>query len=779
MKASLILLGLAVGLWTALASSRLGAEPTQDALRFALDVLQRSVGEAKAKGIPTLYAEVPLMVGKTFIDKEWNDPKLADRRDDWAAFLMRNVEFESRRLQAALAGTPDPRVVPPIPDYALLKMQGAYLAENGKPRLVITAGNSGGGTFDLRYVGRGDLYGVVSAVGATRYDYQNTPIWKVYQEDPKSHRVYDGGWCGHIIKDKWSLGGQGGKGGECIISLDYPPMREAVRLAILQQCDRFKRSRGATGRSRILTMDWEFTYMNYDEPTKLLWQKWLKDRYTTIAKLNEVWKTDLKSFDEVTLPPVAHTREQNPAKYYDYGEFNCRRFTDYLLWAKKTIAADVPGYPMCVGGGQPFGSDFWRQAIDEEYLMVEGVDDVWLSETGSRSWGTASFMDLQHSIAPDKMIMDPEYHSSGGYMSLMFFHGCGSLDFYGWKEKMDASLAHGYAMTRGALDVRRLEDAIVEFPKAKPQAAILYSRASLIQRHPGNPKGGAQTPYTLELEKCYRAGTVLDTGMGFVTSRMAKLGISKDVKVLIVPGAYFANKDEVKAIWDYAKAGGTVVITPTSLVADEYNRRVDYLKEIGVEIVKETVPKYLSGKAAAGVERPGSEYDFIQGPIAPTVVEDEPTATLKGTGTLAGRGIRQTLKLSGEWRALYKYDDATPAVATRSLGKGVVMYVAMQLEEPSMAALLDGVYGDCKVVRPVRAKDAQGKDIPGLECRAVPSKDGGLLVYLYNMTEKTVKPRLLYRLPPNAVENLSLRTTMKPADAIELGPYEFAVLRLR
>jgi hypothetical protein len=112
--------------------------------------------------------------------------------------------------------------------------------------------------------------------------------------------------------------------------------------------------------------------------------------------------------------------------------------------------------------------------------------------------------------------------------------------------------------------------------------------------------GGVQTPYTLELEKCYRAGAILDTGMGFVTTRMAKEGIRKDLRVLIVPGAYFASDDEVKKVLQFARDGGTVVMMPTSFMADEYNRRRRYLDPLGIEVTQETVPKYLAKKAQHG-----------------------------------------------------------------------------------------------------------------------------------------------------------------------------------
>ncbi|GAF99811.1 unnamed protein product, partial [marine sediment metagenome] len=264
-----------------------------------------------------------------------------------------------------------------------------------------------------------------------RYDYHKTPIWELYQKDPKSHRVFNGGWCGHIIKDKWSIGGYGDEKGVCVISLDYPPMLEAVRKSIVAKARQFKKSDRAK-KAKILSMDWEFTYQNYDEPSAKKWRNWLRSKYDAIDKLNKVWKTNFKNFSGITLPSVHWNQEQNPAKYYDFGEFNLWRLTDYMLWARRVIEKECPGWPMTVGGGQPFGAEFAMQGIDGEYLRQRGVVDVFLSETGSRSWGTAVDFDLQHSMDPEVMIHDPEYHSTGGFMPLMFFHGASSVDFYNW-----------------------------------------------------------------------------------------------------------------------------------------------------------------------------------------------------------------------------------------------------------------------------------------------------------------------------------------------------------
>ena len=534
-------------------------------------------------------------------------------------------------------------------------------------------------------------------------------------------------------------------------------------------------------------MDWEFTYQNYDEYSAKRWRRWLGERYNEIGKLNEVWKTDLKSFEEVTLPPVSWNSEQNPAKFYDFGEFNLWRLTDYFVWARKVIEKECPGWPITVGGGQPFGTEFAFQGIDEEYLMQRGAIDVFISETGSRSWGTAVFFDLQHSMAPEAMIHDPEYHATGGFMPLMFFHGAGFVDFYDWgRGGLERSMVDGYATLRGCLDVRRLGEYIVEFPKVRPQAAILYSRASLIQRFAGTTgRRGVETPYTLSLQKSYRAGTMLDTGMGFITSRqLMEEPVGRDLKIIIVPGAYYAKSEVFEKIMAFAEKGGTVVILPTSFIADEYNRRRSYLDEIGIEIVKEEVPKYLAKKARSGLEIPGSEYDFIQGPIAETVVTDEPKAVIKWQGggrkpaaELFGQGIKQTIRIDGVNKVLASYKDGGSAVVQRNFGKGRVFYLASELEHSSLCDFLDWVYDGVEVHRPVRVKSVNGGRVDGLESRTVKSRQG-YLTYLYNMTERTVNVKLEPGyIQADIIEDLTYGRTIEPKSVIEVGPYDFYILR--
>ena len=45
------------------------------------------------------------------------------------------------------------------------------------------------------------------------------------------------------------------------------------------------------------------------------------------------------------------TPEKNPAKYYDWGEFNLWRFTDHMKWAETEIRKLLPGALTTTGGG--------------------------------------------------------------------------------------------------------------------------------------------------------------------------------------------------------------------------------------------------------------------------------------------------------------------------------------------------------------------------------------------------------------------------------------------
>jgi len=761
----------------------------REAAEKSLAELKTVVAEAKVHSVETLYDEIPLVLASLAFQVRWDLPEHLTFRETYATYVRQRSEDSIRHLRDVMSGRAPDLKVPPHPDFTKLKLKGRYFCEGEEPRLLLSMQYHNSGELLKWFAPRTWEHGL-SAVGANRYDVQSTPVWEAYQKDPDTRRVYDDSWCGHIVCDKYSAGGSSQR---CVISLDSPTMREAIAKSIA----RYGQRQPVRPGNLYVNVGFEYSYVNYDRFSADLFRQWLGRKYATIGTLNAIWKTDFQNFAAVTLPPYAPGQEEpNPAKYYDFGDFNLWRFTDYMKWAKGEVNKAAPGLPMTTGGGEPFGASFWRQGLDEEGLIRDGVNDVFLSETGSRALGITSAMDLQRSLAVQPtLILDPEYHAWPNTCFLMFLHGCGLMDYWWWPPTEgdfdESSMRHsprisleevGVAM-HTALDLRRLGRVVAPFPDAPAEIALLYARASLIQRYP--KAQGHKTPYTLEMEKTYEAAVRLDAPVGFVSSRRVREGIPAAVKLLAIPGCRFVEEDVVAKIKDWVRDGGTLLITPTSLVADQYNRRRDYLAGLGLELVGEEVPDLLAGEAKRGIDQTG-ELDFIQGPVAKTIVSQEPKRQIvvkdvdpwkRLPRRLDAAGVIQTLKPSTDWTVVATYAGGEePAILLRSLGKGQVICLAAQLTVDSRREVLDCLMDQCRLNRPVRARLADGSYPPGVESRTV-RHEGALLTYLANTTGEKVAVELKSPVPIAATWNFNAETRHMGA-TVTLAPYETRIMRV-
>jgi hypothetical protein len=176
------------------------------------------------------------------------------------------------------------------------------------------------------------------APGADRFNYKQLPIWDAFNQYPDTHRVYDGGWCGHIIADKWS---GGVSGANCVICLEIPHTREAC----VQAYRKILPSEMQRKTRLISLLDYEYFYICYCDRSRDLFRGWLKDKFGAIEKLNRAWDTPYQDFADIQLPDFRQ-REPNDAKRYDWLDFNLWRFVDFLKWAKTQQRQLDPDIPM-------------------------------------------------------------------------------------------------------------------------------------------------------------------------------------------------------------------------------------------------------------------------------------------------------------------------------------------------------------------------------------------------------------------------------------------------
>ena len=146
------------------------------------------------------------MLGKLAFETRWDLPDHLALRDGYVDYLITRANQCIAHLADVQAGKAPDLKVPPHPDFSKLKLDGPYYTLDGQPSILFSMQYHNGGEL-VKWFTPIDHQGSVPAVGATRYDFKQMPIWEVYQKDPTSHRMYDNGWCGHIIRDQYSAGG--------------------------------------------------------------------------------------------------------------------------------------------------------------------------------------------------------------------------------------------------------------------------------------------------------------------------------------------------------------------------------------------------------------------------------------------------------------------------------------------------------------------------------------------------------------------------------------------
>jgi hypothetical protein len=212
-------------------------------------------------------------------------------------------------------------------------------------------------------------------------------------------------------------------------------------------------------------------------------------------------------------------------------------------------------------------------------------------------------------------------------------------------------------------------------------------------------------PYNAALHRCYHAARCLDAGVTFVSERQLLAGKGAAFKLLILPACKHMPKAVFEALDTYVQSGGTVVLAPESLTADEYNRPADYLARWGITVTETLTP------TVEGYGEARQKYDQN--------IERE---------IRYGGSLRQ-LAAGGE--VVETGCDGKAALLRVSRGAGTVWFLTETPAEDAFTALLDRLYSEAGVYRPVRVTDGQGRRAKHIEARLARRKFDDL-VYVSN-----------------------------------------------
>jgi hypothetical protein len=784
-------------------ASKLQASPEILTLREKahqeVSLLQREVDAAKMMGYQALYWQIPLITAQVGLDIRsklvWY--QAPEKEKEILEYVIRSCREMTEKVRSVVSGqdrelieepeddvNPQPFHVPPYPKLRGLPQRDGYFRD-AWDRPVIVLG--------MLLVDRGPLldyfapYGhrleSYTVGGGSRYNIEESPVYRAFHKYPDTHRVGWEGWCGHLIKDQWSMGG---KKENVVICLESPQIKEALQEYIREHYREWKNNPDLM----YNIMAYELMYICYCERSQQMFRDWLKAKYGAAAELNKVWSTDYKSFDAIRAPETKNSSplpDVNRAAWYDWALFNNRRFTDHLLWVKQEMLKLDSSTAITAGGtSSMLSSANSTSGIDEE-LIINEVDDVILNESGHGY----IFSDLLWSLSEKKKVMaDPEMSGGAHGTLLHFLHGKSAIAKWWWARTVsrefhsmdESSIPHSWDVSledvaevlRLGLDVRRLSVEIAEFTRPEPEVAILYSKTSILQVPPELMSAG-RTPYLEALGRAWEGSRYLGCRVGFVSEKQVLAGKLGRFKLLVIPAAKYIPPEVADSITAYVKAGGTAVLIPESFLFDQYARESGKLSAFGLKVESVSLPERL------GRGENVRNYDMS---TSQTVVYGNTRNMMQTTGkdifsgagvSLEGEGLVQRLS-AGSAEVLASLPDGNPGLLLSRLGAGRLYCLATPLTEESYHKLFEPLARQAGLVRPVTGVMADGSLVREAEVRSVERRDD-YLVYASNLGDKTVEFELKSTAPLGAVTDLRSLERLG-SQRVKLSPWQETIFRV-
>ncbi len=745
--------------------------------------LAAAVRSAEINGKAVLYAHAALVVVDIALHSRpllaWHFGPRA-RRDNYSGAISL-AQRERVGLEDLLAGRTheddeDDSNLPilrvrPVPDIAELRFEGERLVDRDRsPVLLCSMGYHNEGELLRFFAPENHKLEIYAVGGGSRYDIEWSPVYEAFHRyAPATRRVGWQGWCGHLIKDQWAMGG---RKENVVLCLENPHILDAIDEYNRLHADEWRHRSGLL----YVILGYELTYLCYCAESLRRFREWLREQHCTVARLNAAWGTTYRSFDEAT-PPAAEDRapaaDANRAAWFDWAQWNARRFTDHLLWSRASVRKLHPTIPVCAGGSHSMTSpNNGTTGIDEE-LIINEVDDVILHEGNDLMQ-----IDLFRSLADRPIPMvDPEQGGDCSGWLLNYLHGKSAICMFWWPKQPSRQFprstlsapVHGrmspaaiWEHLRRALDVRRLASEIVSFWSDTPQVALLYSRTSVLQVDP-ELMTGTTTPYLSMLRSTYESARCLDLPLGFISERQLLAGKAKRYGLLLIPSVRSLPAPVFDALDRYVAEGGNLVVIAESLLTDEYNRPADYLARWGICVERLEQPSAVT------------DDEYVQG-------YDQNLARrvtfAAGTPRRANRfhewpqdelSLEPLIQRAGGAEVLAEDDEGQALLLRSARGKGAVWYVPGWPAVLSGALLLDRVIDSVGIGRPLRVRLNGAARIPGLEAR-LSRRTHDDLVYVANESAQRVDFEITTDRPVHEIRELrTMQYYREPRGSIDPG----------
>ncbi|WP_152650508.1 beta-galactosidase [Demequina aurantiaca] len=441
---------------------------------------------------------------------------------------------------------------------------------------------------------------------------------------------------------------------------------------------------------------------------------WLEAKYTTVAALNESWGTSFwsqsyASFDEISVPGATPTWK-NPSQLLDFERFSSDELLACYLNEANVIRESYPDAQVTTNFMGLFkGADYWSWAphlsiiSDDNYPDPHDVGgaaaaamsrDLMRSLKSGQSWMLMEQAASAISWLPVNARKPPQQMRALSYQAIA--RGSDSVMYFQWRQSergaerfLTGMLPHTGTRSTSWRAVQTLGnelgalDAMVTAPVPARVAMVFDWESWWSLEEDANP---ANLDYLREVTQWHRA--LFD--MGITVDFIQAGAVPEGYDVVIVPTLFVASDGELKALDDYVRGGGQLLVTYLSGTTDRTARvRQDgYLGPLSQTLglaIDEFAPMAVDASARYGT-------------------------AAKLSGDLVGSGFSsvwaETLLIDGA-DVVATFDDGelpgSPAITRNNVEDGVAWYVATSLDSTLRRRLLKAL-GLIPVI--VRAEDS-------------------------------------------------------------------------
>lgn len=436
----------------------------------------------------------------------------------------------------------------------------------------------------------------------------------------------------------------------------------------------------------------------YCQHTKARYRDWLKNKYGTLERLNEVWSTYHREWSEVE-PVRAGTFERAQVYWLDWRRFMCWSTAEFQRLKVDAARAADPTRPItCHLGG--WGRAYVHQAVDE-YQIAQHFDIVGLSffplgMGGGDSKYDPSMGAIQldgiRSASGGKPMWIEEMQGGPSIFGLKFrsrfptsndlrlwnwqslAHGASGVFYWNWRPETTGIEAGGFGLVnydgslterareagRMASEFNRHAQRLLSSRPVPAEVAILHDPRTAIQAHgeqdPSVPLASERGVY----KAFYRSHIPVDF---LVPEQLMSVSLSK-YKTIYLPFAYILSPEEGQRLTAYVEQGGYLFGGLWCGLKDE--RTFLYEEVPGAGLAR------LFGCKETEVS-PISQGDMIVEP------QQKRLTSFTAGAKIPAYRFRETLDLLPGAEVVARFEDQSPAIISRRQGKGSALYVGTML----------------------------------------------------------------------------------------------------